>query len=189
MAVRDKARPGASWRDMHLLANREMLEDLKAGGLLRGSVDDMMKVNLAGRVFQPHGLGHFIGLDVHDVGGYLPGHPERSKERGLRSLRTARVLKANMCLTIEPGCYFIDHVLDAALEDPELKQFLVKEKIEEFRGFGGVRIEDDVIIKEDGPVEVMSTVPRTVEEIEAWMAGEGPKEVDSIVRYKKENKM
>ncbi len=89
-AVRDKARAGVSYRDMHLLANREMLEDLKAGGLLCGSVDDMMKANVVGRVFQPHGLGHFIGLDVHDVGGYLPGHPERAKEPGLKSLRTAR---------------------------------------------------------------------------------------------------
>ncbi len=92
-----------------------------------------------------------------------------------------------MCLTIEPGCYFIDHLLDGALKDPELKDFLVPEEIEKYRGFGGVRIEDDVIICEEGPVEVMSIVPRTVEEIEAWMAGKGD-EVDSIIRYKKENK-
>ncbi len=99
-----------------------------------------------------------------------------------------RVLKANMVLTIEPGCYFIDHLLDAALKDPKFKDFLVPQKIEEFRGFGGARIEDVVIIKEEGPVEVISVVPRTVEEIEAWMAGEGG-DVDSIVRYKKENNM
>ncbi len=94
-----------------------------------------------------------------------------------------------MCVTIEPGCYFIDNLLDAGLKDPELKDFLVPERIEEFRGFGGVRIEDDVIIKKEGPVEVMSLVPRTVEEIEAWMAGKGGDEVDSVVKYKKENKM
>ncbi len=90
LAVRDQARPGVSWLDMHLLSNREMLEGLKAGGLLKGNVDDMMKVNLVGRVFQPCGLGHFIGNDVHDVGGYLPGHPERPKGSGLKSLRTTR---------------------------------------------------------------------------------------------------
>jgi len=84
-----------------------------------------MKANLAGHVFQPHGLGHFIGLDVHDVGGYMPGHPERPKEPGLRSLRTARMLKENMCITVEPGCYFIDHLLDKAFANPELSQFLV----------------------------------------------------------------
>ncbi len=92
-----------------------------------------------------------------------------------------------MCLTIEPGCYFIDHLLDAALADPELSKFLVADKIKEFRGFGGVRIEDDVIIREDQPVEVMSIVPRTVEEIEAWMAGrdEGVEAMESVVRFNK----
>ncbi len=182
-AVVNAALPGVTYKDMHLLANRVMLEDLKAGGLITGDIEDMMKVNLAGKVFQPHGLGHFIGLDVHDVGGYLPGHPERPTGPGLANLRTARVLKPNMCLTIEPGCYFIDHLLDKALVDPELSKFLVKDKLNEYRGFGGVRIEDDVIITDAG-VEIMSNVPRTVEEIEAWMAGEGG-EVESIARYEK----
>lgn len=76
----------------------------------------MMAVNLAGRVFQPHGLGHFIGCDVHDVGGYLEGQPERGQGAGIKSLRTARVLQAGMCLTVEPGCYFIDHLIDAAYQ-------------------------------------------------------------------------
>lgn len=58
-------------------------------------------------VFQPHGLGHFLGLDVHDVGGYLKGYPERSSKPGLKALRTARPLEAGMAVTIEPGCYFI----------------------------------------------------------------------------------
>ena len=93
-----------------------MLADLLAGGLLKGDLDAMMSVNLAGRVFQPHGLGHFIGLEVHDVGGYLPGHPERPSGPGLKSLRTARVLKANMVLTVEPGCYFIETLLNAAFK-------------------------------------------------------------------------
>ena len=96
-----------------------MLEDLTAAGLFRGSVDDMMAINLAGRLLQPHGLGHFMGCDVHDVGGYLEGHPERSALPGLRSLRTARELRAGMVLTIEPGCYFIDFLIDRALADPE----------------------------------------------------------------------
>lgn len=63
-----------------------------------------------GAVFQPHGLGHLLGLDVHDVGGYLEGNPTRLPEAGFRSLRTARNLEEGMVLTIEPGCYFIDHV-------------------------------------------------------------------------------
>ncbi len=182
-AVINAALPGVTYKDMHLLANGVMLEDLRAGGLITGDIEDMMKLNLAGKVFQPHGLGHFIGLDVHDVGGYLPGHPERPTGPGLANLRTARQLKANMCLTIEPGCYFIDHLLDKALADPDLSKFLVKDKIGEYRGFGGVRIEENVIITNTG-VEIMSTVPRTINEIEAWMAGEG-EQVESITRYEK----
>lgn len=95
---------------MHKLANQVMLSNLKNGGLLQGSIEDMMKANL-GAVFQPHGLGHFMGCDVHDVGGYLEGSPERPALPGLRSLRTARTLQAGMVLTIEPGCYFVDHVM------------------------------------------------------------------------------
>ena len=98
-------------------------------------------------------------------------------------MRTARVLKPNMCLTIEPGCYFIDHLLNQALQDEELKGFLVPEKIAEYRGFGGVRIEDDIRITDTG-VENMTKVPRTVEEIEDWMAGKGG-EVESISIYEK----
>lgn len=170
-AVFQSLRPGVSWRDMHLLANRVMLQELTAAGIFTGSVDEMMAANLAGRLLQPHGLGHFIGMDVHDVGGYLEGHPDRDTRPGLRSLRTARQIQANMVLTIEPGCYFIDFLIDRALADPELSRFLVPERINELRGFGGVRIEDDVIVRENG-AELMSIVPRTVEEIEAWMAGD-----------------
>lgn len=182
-AVIREARPGVCWKDMHLLANRVMLEGLQKVGIIRGSIDDMMAVNLAGRVFQPCGLGHFIGLDTHDVGGYLPGQPERPVGSGLRSLRTARHLKANMAITIEPGCYFIEHLMDEAYSNLELKNFIVKEEMEKYRDFGGVRIEDDVIIHPDH-VEVMNDVPRTIEEIEAWMAGEGG-EVESKMRFEK----
>lgn len=170
-AVFNALKPGVSWRDLHLLANRVVLEDLTAAGVLTGNVDEMMAVNLAGRVFQPHGMGHFIGCDVHDVGGYLEGHPARDTQPGLRSLRTARQIEANMVLTIEPGCYFIDFLIDRALADPELSRFIVADRINEYRGTGGVRIEDDVIVHENG-AELMSIVPRTVEEIESWMAGD-----------------
>jgi len=170
-AVLKALKPGVSWRDMHLLANRVMLEHLTSAGIFTGSVDEMMEANLAGRLLQPHGLGHFVGLDVHDVGGYLEGHPERDTRPGLRSLRTARQIQANMVLTIEPGCYFIDVLIERALADPELNRFIVADRLNHLRGFGGVRIEDDVIVREHG-AELMSIVPRSVEEIESWMAGD-----------------
>uniref|UniRef100_A0A1E1XHZ7 Xaa-Pro dipeptidase n=1 Tax=Amblyomma aureolatum TaxID=187763 RepID=A0A1E1XHZ7_9ACAR len=167
-AVLDAIRPGVSWVDMHKLAERRMLEGLRSMGLLKGDVDAMMEARL-GATFMPHGLGHLMGLDVHDVGGYLSGAPPRPSEPGLRSLRTARTLHAGMVLTVEPGCYFIDTLLDEALRSPKLSPFLVPEVLSRFRGFGGVRIEDDVLITADGH-EMLTQVPRTVEEIEALMA-------------------
>jgi len=107
-------KPGISWIEIHLIANRVMLASLKEGGLLVGDIDDMIKAGL-NETFQPHGLGHLLGLDVHDVGGYLPDCPERSKEAGVRKLRSARKLLAGMVITIEPGCYFVDCVSIVAL--------------------------------------------------------------------------
>ncbi|CAG9829078.1 unnamed protein product [Diabrotica balteata] len=168
-AVLKAIKPGVAWTDMHLLANRVLLEDLAKEGLLQGSIDDMIEADIA-HIFQPHGLGHLIGLNVHDVGGYLEGNPERSTRPGLKSLRTARILEKNMVLTVEPGCYFINILLDNALADCYRSKFLVKDVINAYRNFGGVRIEDNVIVTDDG-IRNLTKVPRTVQEIEDWMAG------------------
>nr|XP_026493897.1 xaa-Pro dipeptidase [Vanessa tameamea] len=166
-AVVREAKPGVLWTDMHLTANRAMLEHLKEGNLLKGDVEKMIEHGVNG-ILQPHGLGHLLGLDVHDVGGYLPHCPPR--ERGpLARLRTARALQAGMVLTIEPGCYFIARLLDGAQKNPQQSQFFNWDRVNQFRGFGGVRIEDDVLITENG-VENLTFVPRTVEEIEDFMA-------------------
>ncbi|GAB4819295.1 hypothetical protein N2152v2_006341 [Parachlorella kessleri] len=163
-------KPGVYWLDMHLLAERIMLSALSKGGLLVGDVDAMMDSRL-GAVFMPHGLGHFLGLDTHDVGGYgLPGCPPRPQQAGVNRLRTARVLQEGMVITVEPGCYFNPVLLEPALKDPAHSKFLVEERIRDCWGFGGVRIEDDVIVTANG-AESMTQVPRTVEEIEAVMAG------------------
>ncbi|CAH0392193.1 unnamed protein product [Bemisia tabaci] len=159
-AVQKAAKPGVSWVDMHKLANEVLLTKLIEMKLLKGNVTEMMEANMGG-IFQPHGLGHLIGIEVHDVGGYLPGTPERPTQPGLSSLRTARILQKGMYMTIEPGCYFIDIKLDSALADPKLKDFFNVEVLERFRGFGGVRIEDDVLITEDG-CENFTEVPRTI---------------------------
>lgn len=168
LAVQQNAKPGVNWVDMHLLANRVMLEKLKEGNLLKGDVEEMIKAGL-NYVFQPHGLGHLIGLDVHDVGGYLDHCPPRPSQPGPNRLRFARNLEENMYITIEPGCYFIKPLLEAAYNDPLQSKFIVKENMNRFWKFGGVRIEDDCLVTKDG-IENFSIVPRTVEEIEAWMA-------------------
>lgn len=158
-AVATQAREGVSWVEMHKLANRVLLGRLKDIGILRGSVDDMMAAGVNG-VFQPHGLGHLIGLDVHDVGAYLSDCPPRPTEPGVTALRCARILKTGMYVTIEPGCYFIDHLLDNALADPVKRVFFDEAVLKRFRNFGGVRIEDDVLILKDG-IENFTLVPRT----------------------------
>lgn len=110
LAVTNSAKPGVKWPDMHLLAVRVLLTKLKEGGLLQGDVNKMVEDGL-GYIFQPHGLGHLLGLDVHDVGGYLTDSPQRlQKPVGLHQLRTSRILREGMVLTIEPGCYFVDPV-------------------------------------------------------------------------------
>uniref|UniRef100_A0A8C6V236 Xaa-Pro dipeptidase n=1 Tax=Neogobius melanostomus TaxID=47308 RepID=A0A8C6V236_9GOBI len=160
-------KPGVKWTDMHRLTDRVHLEELVKIGVLNGSVEDMMKVHL-GSVFMPHGLGHLLGIDVHDVGGYPEGI-ERIDEPGLRSLRMGRLVQERMVLTVEPGIYFINHLLDQALANPAQSCFINNQELARFRGFGGVRIEDDIAVTADG-IELLTCVPRTVEEIEAFMA-------------------
>ncbi|XP_056128388.1 xaa-Pro dipeptidase [Rhinichthys klamathensis goyatoka] len=180
-AVLDAIKPGVKWTDMHRLADRVHLEELLKMGILRGAVEDMLKVHL-GSVFMPHGLGHLLGIDVHDVGGYPEG-TERVDEPGLKSLRMGRVVQERMVLTVEPGIYFIDHLLDKALDSPTQCGFINRDVLNRFRGFGGVRIEDDIAVTADG-VELLTCVPRTVEEIEAFMAEETSKPFSPISSQK-----
>jgi len=113
-AVFEALKPGVNWLDMHLLSEKVMLEGLKKLGLVQGDVDEMVKGRV-GFIFQPHGLGHLLGLEVHDVGGYSPGLPERDTRPGLKNVRTARKIIPGMCITIEPGCYFRDFLLNGEL--------------------------------------------------------------------------
>jgi Xaa-Pro dipeptidase len=178
-AVLAHMRPGHLWPDCHRLAEREILKALQAVGILRAgfSIDEMAAAGV-GAVFLPHGLGHLIGCDTHDVGGYIAGTPTRPVEPGLNKLRTARVLEVGMVLTNEPGCYFIDILIDRALADPVQSRYIDPDVIARFRGFGGVRLEDDVVVTADGPVN-LTTCPRTVAEVESVLSGgEWPPAVD-----------
>lgn len=179
-AVQAAMKPGVPWPDMHRLSNRVIAEHLKDAGLLRGSLDELVAHHVPA-LFMPHGLGHLMGLDVHDVGGYPEG-TSRIDEPGIRSLRCGRVLEEGMVITVEPGVYFIEAILEPALADPEVSRFLVPERLRHFRGLGGVRIEDDVIVTRDG-AENMTHVPRTVAEVELVLGGGpwAPREVPAPV--------
>ena len=171
--VQKNAKPGVSWTDMHLLAEKVILTGLQKLGLLdpKAKVEDMVKARVC-YYFMPHGLGHLIGIDVHDVGGYLSFTPQRSKEKGLDCLRTARILEKNMILSVEPGIYFIEYLLEQGYKDEKVKDYFVKEKIAKYIKNGGVRIEDDILITEDGCVNLTEGLPRTVEDIEKIMKSE-----------------
>lgn len=173
-AVLGAMTPGASWVDCHKLAEREILKALQTAQIVKSdfSIDELADAGIGG-VFFPHGLGHLIGLDTHDVGGYLTDTPLRpTGPGGMKKLRTARVLEVGMVLTNEPGCYFIDALIKSALIDPLKLKYLNENVLCRFKGFGGVRLEDVVLVTSTGPVN-LTTCPRTVNEIEGVIAG-GP---------------
>ncbi|XP_037474724.1 xaa-Pro dipeptidase-like [Triticum dicoccoides] len=161
-------RPGVKWIGMHKLAERRILESLEKEDIIHGDIDDMMDRRL-GAVFMPHGLGHLLGIDAHDPGGYPEGL-ERPEEPGLRSLRTTRELKEGMVITVEPGCYFIDALLRQARNDPICSEFFNWEKIQIYRSSGGVRIESNVYVTAQGCTN-LTNCPQEICEIEAVMAG------------------
>mmetsp|Transcript_2699 Transcript_2699/g.3907 ORF Transcript_2699/g.3907 Transcript_2699/m.3907 type:complete len:522 (+) Transcript_2699:29-1594(+) len=165
-AVFANLKPGTKWKEMHRLAERVILSHLLKIGILKGgSVEDLMKHQI-GSVFMPHGLGHFIGMDVHDVGGYLGTLDKKDNALGVRWLRTQRTLKAGMVLTVEPGCYFVELWINSALKDEKKAAFFDMTVLKRFLKFGGVRLEDDVLITETG-YENFTKLPRTVKEYES----------------------
>jgi Xaa-Pro dipeptidase len=118
-----------------------------------------------------HGLGHLLGLAVHDVGGFNKYSPKKSTLEGLDQLRTMRDLIPGMVVTNEPGCYFVEFALKQAYENPEKSKFLNKDLIDQYLDVGGVRLEDNFVVTQNG-YEILTDVPRTVEEVEACMRGE-----------------
>ncbi|MEM7203725.1 MAG: aminopeptidase P family protein [Planctomycetota bacterium] len=179
LAAIEAVRPGARYRDLHLLACRVIADGLAGMGILRGEPDDLVASG-AHALFFPHGLGHIIGLDVHDMEafgdavGYGPGR-SRSDQFGLAALRLDVDLEPGMVVTIEPGIYFVPGILrDDALRS-RFKDQVAYDKAEHFltmhsrRGFGGIRIEDDVVCTQDGANVLTDAIPKERAVIEAMV--------------------
>ncbi len=170
--VESTVKPGIDYRDMHRLSHRVMLEELvRTTDLFRTeNVDELVRLNMCS-YFSPHGLGHSLGLMVHDV-AIEPGKMKEKSDPTIKGLRLQRVLKERMVLTVEPGLYFIEYLIDELAEDPERSKLINFEAVERMRrNVGGVRIEDNIVITADG-CRVLTDVPRKVKEIESVMKGE-----------------
>ena len=148
-------KPGVAYRDIHLAVARLMLEDLRSLDIVKGNLDNMVAEGIAG-LFQPHGLGHNMGMDVHDMEdlgenlvGYDPDQ-KRSTQLGLGSLRMARKLVPGNVITDEPGIYFIPALIEKWKSEGTGKDYVNYGKLESYYDFGGIRLEDDVLVTADG---------------------------------------
>lgn len=152
----DVAKPGVKYFDVHLAVCRHMTERLKELDLMRGDVDEAVAAG-AHAMFLPHGLGHMMGMDVHDMEGLGQihvGFDEETRPRldqfGTNCLRMGRRLQEGFVITDEPGIYFIPALIDDWKASGHCKEFLNFEKLETYKDFGGIRIEDDILITKDG---------------------------------------
>ncbi|KAJ2230054.1 hypothetical protein H4R99_001079 [Coemansia sp. RSA 1722] len=166
-SVIDACGPNKQWMDMHLLSNRVAAQGLLELGILRGSLDDIVRKHVVG-YFMPHGIGHLIGIDTHDVGGY-PRGAERINAPGLRYLRASREMLPRMAFTVEPGLYFVDAILADAKADPSIAEHIDFDVVAKYRSVGGVRIEDNIVITESGN-DNLTTCVKEIADIEAIRA-------------------
>jgi len=163
-----EARPGVEFKDLHLAAAARVAEGLVSLGLLKGSPEALVERD-AHALFFPHGLGHMLGLSTHDAGGCLAGRTP-SDRFGLKWLRADLPLQPGYVVTIEPGIYFIKALLDDPARRREFADAVNWHRVDTLREFGGIRIEDDVLITETGCEVLTAAVPKTIPEIEALRA-------------------
>lgn len=166
-------KPGVKWMDVHLLACRSLAEDLKAIGCMKGDLDAAVQAGAHAMFFQC-GLGHMMGFDVHDMEGlgeHYVGydHPSvtRSTQFGLKSLRMGRALEPGFVMTVEPGIYMIPTLMDKWKAEGKFTDFLNYDVINKFRTFGGIRVEDDVVVTETGHRVLGKPIPIEMADVEA----------------------
>lgn len=167
----NQVKPGVMNKDLHLLAAKIIVEGLSNLGLMKGNPDEAVQAG-AHALFFPHGLGHMMGLDVHDMEGLgedFVGYDDelkRSDQFGLAYLRLAKSLSAGNVFTIEPGIYFISALIDQWKNENKFQEFINYDRVEEYRDFGGIRIEDDILVTNDGYRILGKAIPKTIEEVE-----------------------
>lgn len=169
------ARPGVTYQQVHLEICRMLARGLKDLGLMKGNVEDAVAAG-AHALFMPHGLGHMMGLDVHDMedlGQINVGYDEETRpieQFGTSSLRMGRRLQEGFVITDEPGCYFIPALIDQWRQQGMHKDFLDYDQIDTYKDFGGIRLEDDILIVPGGARFLGDKrIPITVEEVENIM--------------------
>ena len=168
----EESKPGVLNRAVHLKTAEVIAEGLMAEGLMKGDPKAAVEAG-AHALFFPHGLGHMMGLDVHDMedlGENYVGYDEQTKRAdqfGLAYLRMGRELKTGYVLTVEPGVYFIPALIDQWKAEGKHSEFINYDKVEEYKDFGGIRIEDDILITGDGCRVLGKPIPKTVDEIES----------------------
>ena len=166
----EMSRPGVYYRDVHLAAARIIADGLKDIGLMQGNMHDAVAQG-AHTLFFPHGLGHALGLDVHDMEGLGENNVgyddtiSRSTEFGLKSLRFGRHVSTGFVLTVEPGIYFIPVLIDRWEAEKKFAAYINYDVLKDYRTFGGIRIEDDILITENGCRVLGKPIPKTIEEI------------------------
>ncbi len=170
----NNVKPGTFNRDLHLGAARNIIDGLKAIGIMKGDTEEAVQQG-AHALFFPHGLGHMLGLDVHDMeslGEKFVGYDEtvtRSTQFGTAYLRLAKKLKPGFVFTIEPGIYFIPALIDLWKKEKKFEEFINYNKVDTYRDFGGIRIEDDILVTQTGGRVLGRAIPKTVGEIEGMM--------------------
>ena len=170
------AKPGVKYQDVHFAVCRLMTERLKELGLMKGDTEEAVRAG-AHAMFLPHGLGHMMGMDVHDMEGLgqiYVGFDEETRPNleqfGTNCLRMGRRLEPGFVVTDEPGIYFIPHLIDLWRKERHCKEFLNFDKLETYKDFGGIRIEDDLLITNDGCRFLgQKRIPYHPEELEAFM--------------------
>ena len=167
----EAVKPGVEFRDIHRLGCTVLALGLKDLGLMKGNIEEGVDAG-AHTLFFQCGLGHMMGLDVHDMEGLgedYVGYTDtikRNPEFGWRSLRLGKVLEADFVITVEPGIYFIPELIDRWKAEKKNSQYINYDAVEKYRGFGGIRIEDDVLVTKDGYRVLGRKIPRTIDEVE-----------------------